>query len=282
MNQSSRVSPFSFIICLVVCLGISTLWVSPTFAQIASPGPVNGAGPSPASTFTNVFNLPTDVFTGGTGVPTQVNVNSGGPFPAGPNAFTLGLNEELNLNGGSLTNGLFAAIGSEVNVIGGDAGDDFVAFGSVVSISGGTIGNDFSATLDTEVNVSGGSIGTDFQAIDTSILNISGGSIGDNFVADGGATVNFLGTEFFLDGVPVSTTFNQAVTITARDVELSGVLADGQSFSFDLNQSLVAAVLNGEDFFSTGATVTVTVLEPSSAALATLGLAMMGFRRRRR
>ena len=273
MNQSPRVSPLSFISCLVICFGISTLLVSTTSAQIASPGPVNGLGPSPASTFAAVFNLPTDVFVGGGAGTTQINVNGGGPF-----SFALGLGEELNVNGGTIGNGLSAGFGSEVNVIAGSVGNDFEAFGSVVSISGGTVGDDFVSTTDTEVNISGGTIGSGFGAFDSSVVNISGGVFGGNFAANSGTTINLLGSQFFLDNVALGSALDQV--IPDRDVTLSGVLAGGESFSFDLNSAFVF----GEDFFSPSSTVTVTtsVPEPSSAALITLALAMGFIRRRRR
>lgn len=48
----------------------------------------------------------------------------------------------------------------------------------------------------------------------------------------------------------------EALTITDRNVTLSGVLADGSAFAFDLNSAFVP----GTDFFATLATLTVTLV----------------------
>ena len=50
----------------------------------------------------------------------------------------------------------------------------------------------------------------------------------------------------------------EAFTITNRDVTLSGLLADGEPFSFELN----SADTPDDDFFDLDATVTVTLVSP--------------------
>ena len=129
------------------------------------------------------------------------------------------------------------------------------------------------------VNFSGGIIGDNFDADSGSVVNISGGIFGDNFDVNSGSVVNFLGTEFFIDGIELDLLPGQAFTIIDRDVTLSGLLDNGELFSFDLNSTNTFP----NDFFSPDSTITVTstVPEPSSAAFITLVLAM-GLARRRR
>ena len=130
---------------------------------------------------------------------------------------------------------------------------------ALVDISGGTIGNSFFVRASGIVSISGGTIGNNFGVGSSSVLNISGGTIGHGFAARSGSEVNISGSEFSVDGVVLDTLqFGQAVTITDRDVTLSGVLDDGEPFSFDLNS--VSSFPN--DFFEPGATLTVTLTAP--------------------
>ena len=61
--------------------------------------------------------------------------------------------------------------------------------------------------------------------------------------------INLFGTDFVLNGVPLV----GSMTIDDRDVILSGLLADGSAFSFDLNSTFTL----DEDFFSPYATLTL-------------------------
>ena len=112
--------------------------------------------------------------------------------------------------------------------------------------------------------------------------NRLGGEVGSFFDARSGSTVNILGSVFLLDGLELDfLELGQAFTILDRDVTLSGLLANGESFSFDLNSSF--SPFGQQDFFAPDATLTVTlaVPEPSSTAFIAIVLAM-GFARRRR
>ena len=153
--------------------------------------------------------------------------------------------------------------------------------GSVVNISGGEVGSSFDAESGSVVNISGGEVGFGFDAFGGSVVNISGGVVGDIFAAFDGSEVNLLGSEFFLAGELIdASTLDGAFTISDRAVTLSGILNDGSLFSFDLNP----IESSGNDFFASGATLTVTVAsvpEPSSA-LALLGLSGLTMLRRRR
>ena len=127
------------------------------------------------------------------------------------------------------------------------------------------------------MNVSGGSVGTveTFEDASGSVVNISGGSV-DLVVAAAGSEVNVSGgsTTVFalpssavnlsvrdasLDGVLISgLSRDSAVTISERTGVLTGWLADGSDFSFELNPAPVDISLR-QDFFDPEATLTVTL-----------------------
>ena len=200
---------------------------------------------------------------------------------------------EVNISGGEVSN-LFGALGGVVNISGGFVGEELQAFdsvvnisggevadaflaggGSVVNISGGEVGLFFDAEADSEVNISGGfvndffnarpgsvvnisggEVGNDFLALDTSVVNISGGTVGNAFLAGTGSNINLFGSDFILDGVSLDDLVaDEAFTITDRDVTLSGLLADGTAFSFDLSSARVG----GQDQFLADANLTVTL-----------------------
>ena len=170
----------------------------------------------------------------------------------------------INISGGSVgttgsVTGLTAYDSSVINVSGGSVGDLCSAReGSEVNISGGTVGIYFRAREGSVVNISGGSVGYLFQALEGSEVNISGGSMGDLFRAKSSSNVNLFGSDFALDGVLLDNlSSGEAFTVLDRDVTLSGLLADGSAFSFDLNS--VAIPGSREDAFDSSATLTVTL-----------------------
>jgi len=173
-----------------------------------------------------------DVFSGG-----ELNVSGGSLFDVDADS-----GSEVNITDGTIRSGISANSGSVVNISGGtfdESGRPVVFdFGSLVNISGGT----FSGTV-----------------IAGSELNISGGSFEGIFAALSGSEVNISGSDFLIDGVALnSLQLGQAFTIADRDVTLSGVLDDGQPFSFELNS------VNSftDDSFDPEATLTVTLTAP--------------------
>ena len=186
---------------------------------------------------------------------------------------------EVNISGGSIgSSGL--ASSSAVNISGGSVGDDFEAGSfSEVSISGGSVGNDFTARPASAVNISGGSVGNSFRALGNTEINISGGTVGEEFDAAPNSEINLFGSDFFLDGVPLDgLPINDAFRIFDRNVTLSGLLADGSAFTFDLNP----IEKSDEDYFDPRATLTVTLVpEPDSLAMILPALSFLGLFRRR-
>ena len=220
---------------------------------------VNGLGPSPASEFDVVLNLPGDEalligefgeFIGGEpGQTIQLNLNEGGFIGE---FFTANSGSEVNISGGAVGSFFLARSGSEVNISGGTVlsiyssgtvnvsggtiSSSFEAFdGSVLNISGGTVGSGLTALSNSEVNISGGTVGSNIEAFAESELNISGGTVG-NIVALEASVVNIVGNEFFVEGAELETLLpGEPFAITDQNVTLSGLLADGEPFSFDLD-----------------------------------------------
>ena len=285
MAQPFRAPPLSLTSFLTACIGMLALLDSAVLAQ------VNGPGPSPSSSFDTVFNLPDDdppldgSFVGVGGVPgqtTQINIGDGSVIDR---RFIANAGSEVNISGGSVSTAFVAGSGSEVNLGGGTVvygfNESFVAdSGSNVNISGGAVTTRFNARSDSLVNVSGGTFGDIFGIGPGSLVNISGGIFDDFFIAQSGSEVNLAGSEFYLDGVALTGLLpGQPVTITDRDVTLSGVLADGEQFSFDLN----AVQSNLNDYFDPSSTLTVTIAVPEPSSLTLIAMVLtMGFVQRRR
>jgi len=211
-----------------------------------------------------------------------VNISGGS---VGIDFFALA-DSEVNISGGSVDEFFFADTDSVVNISGGSVGFAFQAYsGSEVNISGGTVDEFFFANSGSVVNISGGSVDEFFFAGSDSEVNISGGIVGDNFEAESGSFINLIGSDFLLDGVSLnnSLTIDSPFQIFDRDMILSGVLADGSVFSFDLNSALIPDA----DFFASDATLTVTLVsavtvpEPGSLTILGLGCAI-GLTRRRK
>jgi len=197
------------------------------------------------------------------------NFNAGWGSTVQINAGQVGNNFEavgahVTVSGGTVGAGFDAFAGSTVTISGGSVGGAFLAeSGSTVNISGGTVGDFFRAENDSTINISGGSVGDHFTSGSTStvagsIVNISGGSIGDYFRVFAGS-VNWFGTQFILDGNDLTGTLspNVPLTITDRNVTLSGVLADGSPFSIDLDSNPYS-----NNLFDPNAILTITLILP--------------------
>jgi len=146
----------------------------------------------------------------------------------------------------------------------------------------GVIGDDFSA-LFSEVNISGGVVGDNFLVAFATEVNISGGTVGDRFLASSGE-VNIFGTEFFLDDIPLTSLIvGQPFTVSNRNGELlSGTLADGSAFDFELNEFENDTSDSFNPFVPLTVTLTAAAIpEPSSAVLLLAACCGCAARRRR-
>jgi hypothetical protein len=150
-----------------------------------------------------------------------------------------------------------------VELTGGEIGDDFEV-GSV-----GIGANPDDPTGETVVGHSGrvtvrdGSIGERMVLYQGRTLDYSGGVIGDAIQAREGSRVNIRGTHFYIDGVELTLPANSELLIPQRDVTLTGLLADGQPFEFNLHSQAGQG-----DFFSPDATVAIMLVpEPGAVTL---------------
>ena len=133
------------------------------------------------------------------------------------------------LPGGAVGENL-EAVGAEVNILGGTAGERFDAYaGSVVTISDGEVGEMLNAGHGSEVIISGGFVGERFEAQSGSQVKIRGGRLGDTFSAKSGSQITVTGGDFRLDGVLVNDVGPMEVP---EGVTFSGTLADGTPFAF--------------------------------------------------
>ncbi len=197
-------------------------------------------------------------------------VNS--PILSGPSGLRSG--QTLTLQAGGSLRDNFAVVDATLNVEGGTVGIMAEATDSVVNISGGVVGDGFDALSGSEVNISDGIVRGGFNASDGSVVNISGGTVsraidaGDGSVvnisggaqkivhAHSGAVVNIFGSAFYIDSEQLDTLVpGEAFTITNRNMTLTGLLADGEQFSFDLNSEEPS----NRYFFASDATLTVTL-----------------------
>jgi|GEM_PF-3390217 len=189
----------------------------------------------------------------------------------------------LHVEEGSVGNNL-EVVGSTVNIAGGSVGGGFSAFSSsavhisdgavgslsvsnsTANISGGSVG-DLLVSNDSTIEMTGGSAGNFFSQIDSGgTLNLAGGTIlaggavsGTFFSVDNTSAFNLFGTELFINGVPVEGLLEDIpLTITEREGEVSGLLADGSIFSFDLFSFMPTS---GGTFIHPDATFTFTLVE---------------------
>lgn len=187
-----------------------------------------------------------------------VNITGGSVGPS----FDARDGSTVSISGGSVGEYFEAYGGSTINIAGGSIGSRFTALdGSAVNISGGAIGGNFLARDGSNITVTGGSFDSFFLVLEGGAIAISGGSFGDEFIAFPESSVSLLGAQFLLDGVDITSalTLNDPFTIVDRDVTLSGLLADGSPFSFDLNST---NLFGEEDYFDPNATLTVTLILP--------------------
>ena len=166
---------------------------------------------------------------------------------------------EVNISGGTIGSSLGANSGSEVNISGGTLRNLGAGSGSVVNVNGGLVIG-LIADSGSVVNISGGTV--DIMEVlalpfgifagSGSVVNISGGTIRENALSTAGE-VNITGTQFILNGRLLDAlVVGESFTIAEPIETITGILADGSSFSFGGN----GVALSG---FSPDATVTLTL-----------------------
>ena len=229
------------------------------------------------------YDVPTDRAPPGVRHSQKIDVHAGGTLDVGFNA---GRGSELNLVGGNIGDYL-TALGATVNIQSGVIGLGFDAFtGTTVRLNGGQIGAWFYAGPQTHVEIAGGAIGKAFRADEASVV-VSGGKLaglhagaGTNVIVRGGeigipdggpsgmlyadadSTVEFIGTEFLINGSPIPglREVGDSIVVSERNGEsLQGVLLDGSPIDFVLHERLRVMPLGN---FSPAAELRLTLAVP--------------------
>ena len=210
-----------------------------------------------------------------------INLNPGDSIP---NNTVIPSGTTVNVLGGTiglgvdLANGVLNVESGNVAVGAGSIGTGFTNSNNQVNISGGNVGGFFQLTNSTDLtltggaiesfglfgagvtaNISGGTVSRFPDIFSGGVVDISGGDVFSIRVFAGGE-VNLFGSEFSLDGVPLDLTVGQEFVINQRNVNLSGLLADGSPIETDLNTNFGGFFSNNPDGAAAGARVTVTAV----------------------
>ena len=140
--------------------------------------------------------------------------------------------------------------GGTVNMTDGELGSVFAArAGSRVNVSGGTVGANFGAFADSEIDIRGGTLPGTFRAFADSSIWVHGSSFAMTDPSDPASMIDL--TSSLVPGDPL--------LITSRVGSLTGTLADGSTFTFNLASYIsaqaalsimidLAGDLNGDGF----------------------------------
>ena len=168
----------------------------------------------------------------------------------------------LNLSGGTVarvTANDFSGDAPLANIMGGNvsAGVSVSGSGAGAHVSDGSTPT-ITATNGSRISILGGTVSDFATSASGSTANIAGGAVGA-VRALTGSTLNLFGHAFLLDGVPIDgLTFGEAMEVTERDMTLSGTLADGTAFSFELHSDNMAPT--EFDWVHPDALLTVTLI----------------------
>lgn len=218
----------------------------------------------PCCLFAQTINLnPGDSVPNNTVIPSGTTVNVlGGTIGLGVDLSNGVLNVEsgnVALGASSIATG-FTNSNNQVNISGGSVGGFFQLTDSTdLTLTGGGIESFGVFGNGTTANISGGTVSRFPDIFSGGVVDISGGDVFAIRVFSGGE-VNLFGTEFALDGVTLDLTVGDEFVINQRNVNLSGILADGSPIETDLNTSFGGFFSSNPDGAATGARVTVTAV----------------------
>lgn len=193
---------------------------------------------------------------------------------------------EANISGGLVPNLDFQA-GSRVNVTGGEVGF-FTGFGGRAEFSEGLIASVISLESSSHLVQTGGKVSA-FQigVASQGVWEIHGGDPGFNstelLVLQSGSQVDFYGSDFALDGVPITGLLQDTPhELLSRDTTLTGRLEDGTEFSLFLSASPPPGPVPNVAYVMPGAEIFITSVVPEPTWTGVTLLAVMGTRKRSR
>ncbi len=163
-----------------------------------------------------------------------------------------------NLFGGQIFTPISVQGASVININGAEIGGGISMYGGTINLSKGSLGAGIGPVVDTQFNMTGGTL-DHFQFGNGSVWDLSGGLTPGHYEV---SVLHIRAASAFISGVPISAPLGQEMTITQRNVTLSGVLQDGSPNSLDLTSAFGGI----RDFVPVEATVTVTLVpEPATA-----------------
>ena len=210
----------------------------------------------PASGQVDLGNVgPGDVIDNNTAIPDGAVINlDGGSIASGtvfsaadfPNGTTLNINDGAVGLGVVINNSTINIAGGQVALGASNLSEGINNFSNSVTVTGGNVGGFFQLRGNSTLELSAGTIesfgtlpnatatvtGGTFTLVDNNgVFNISGGDF-NTFRSFGNSTVNLFGTDFAIDGQPMTDlTLGEACEIPERNVTLTGTLSDGSTFS---------------------------------------------------
>ena len=128
----------------------------------------------------------------------------------------------------------FAPSGQEpgqINLLGASVSSLAVRDKSIGRISAGVVEGKIRGES-SELSIAGGVIGDELD-LSGSDVRISGGKVLGRLYFRG-SKLSLFGSELSIDGTPIILAEGESLTITERDIDVSGVLSDGSLFEFNL------------------------------------------------
>ncbi len=201
---------------------------------------------------------------------------SGGTVDIPFDDFSISRNSSLLVSGGMVKTPIWVEEGSSFTMTGGVVGEAYI-LDSHGTVTGGQI--ETLSTAGSTISIMGRAIQ---NLVSRGPVQIYGGAITDQIDARPGCHLNFHGRQFALDGVDVTNQLihGQPLTISERNVTLSGRYRDGTTFEIPLTASSEGSGIRNR--FFPGASVSLHLVPEPCSHLLLLAGSVVGFSWHRR